>query len=97
MRVLCQDRREVENKAKSGGQEEEEGKDKISLVSFLEVSITPNISFVLLSVAHRLTYHDDSPRLLCCAHTHDGCHTNGGALEIDPTKREKTDVITSST
>lgn len=78
----------------SGGQEE--GNDKISLVSFLEVRDTPNIYFVLLllygglkgilSMPHRLTYHDDSSRLLCCAHTHDGCHTDGGALEIDPTK-----------
>lgn len=38
------------------------------------------------------THHDDSSRLLCCAHAHDGCHTNGGALEVDPTKGKKTEV-----
>lgn len=43
----------------------------------------------------RFTYHDDSSRLLCCAHTHDGCHANGGALEINPTTGQKTEVITS--
>lgn len=36
-----------------------------------------------------LAYHDDSPRLLCGAHAHDGCHADGGSLEINPTEKHK--------
>lgn len=43
---------------------------------------------------HLLAYHDDSSWLLRCAHTHDGCHTNSGSLEIHPTENENTVVTT---
>lgn len=36
-----------------------------------------------------LAYHDDSPRLLCGAHAHDGCHADGGSLEVNPTEKRK--------
>lgn len=31
--------------------------------------------------------HDNTPRLLCGAHAHDGCHADGGSLEINPTDK----------
>lgn len=31
------------------------------------------------------THHDNTSRLLNCAHAHDGRHANGGALEVNPT------------
>lgn len=36
-----------------------------------------------------LAYHDNSPGLLCGAHAHDGCHADGGSLEINPTEKHK--------
>lgn len=54
---IMSDRREVENKTKSGGQEEEEEKDQISLVSFLEASNIQHISFVLLRFGLKVFEH----------------------------------------
>ena len=42
-----------------------------------------------------LAYHDDSPRLLSCAHTHDGCHADGGPLEINSTRNKRKDSLKS--
>ena len=40
-------------------------------------------------------YHDDSPGLFCCAHTHDGCHADGGPLEINSTRNKRKDSLKS--
>lgn len=71
------------------GEEEEEEKKKKKKTDGRLGAINKIIIWACVhSVARRLTYHDNSSRLLCCAHAHDRCHANGGALEIDPTRGE---------
>lgn len=44
----------------------------------------------MLGVVGRFyTHHDNTSRLLSSAHTHNGCHANGGALEVNPTAKER--------
>lgn len=89
------DRTEVENtEEKEKGRGEGDEKDQINLLSFQQRStqfIFPRLfALSLITGTFLFTYHDNSSRLLCGAHTHDGCHANGGSLEIDPTTGEKT-------
>ena len=37
-------------------------------------------------------HHDDASWLLRCAHAHDGCHADGGALEVDTAVEVKNTV-----
>jgi len=80
------DRRDVNNKANSPGQEKGRWK-----------KTNQHCKYTFSSFCSTFTYHDNSSRLLCCAHTHDWCHSNSCTLEIYPTKRENTVVTLSST
>lgn len=35
------------------------------------------------------THHDNASRLLHSAHTHNGGHANSGALEVNPTAKDR--------
>lgn len=34
------------------------------------------------------THHDNASRLFNSAHAHNGCHANGGALEVNPAAKD---------
>jgi len=35
------------------------------------------------------THHDNASGLLHCAHAHNGRHSNGGALEVNPAVQDR--------